>query len=402
MKNYHPFRENDFRELNPGGDNARYERAEGRRMLKTDVASDLDHPDVHRPWSHWSESETVHLVIAYSNPFRWDTRRRLANNAIRHLRNTPNVRLYVAELAYGDRPFELTGEHPDDVQLRTDSELWHKENIIKIATQRFPAGWKYGGYCDADFTFTRHDWALEGIHLLQHYDWVQGFSSYTDLSGKDPSGINRPCRMMSSFAWNRLHEAEVAYGRGKHDERKLIARLGCDPQGYGALSSIPAGSALGELGPGATGGMWLYTRTGYETVGGLLDTCILGSADWHMSYALVQKTNWGAELKRCTSPYVASLQRWQIRAMNLQRGVGCIDQHAVHHWHGSKTLRAYGERWHILRKHNFDPLVDLQADYQGIWKLSGNKPGLRDDLRRYFAERSEDNPNLMGHEKTIV
>ena len=99
--------------------------------------------------------------------------------------NCPNVRLHFGELAYGDRPFEVTDPlaNPDDVQLRTRHELFHKEDIGNRVVQTFPAGWKYGALIDADFHFTRHDWALETVHQLQHYEWVQCFSSYADLSG---------------------------------------------------------------------------------------------------------------------------------------------------------------------------------------------------------------------------
>ncbi|MGH7839387.1 MAG: hypothetical protein ACREQC_16395, partial [Candidatus Binataceae bacterium] len=70
----------------------------------------LNHPDVQRPWSEWSEGQTLHLAVAYSNPFRWRTRRILMNDFRRRATGWPNVKLYVGELAYGDRPFEVTGD----------------------------------------------------------------------------------------------------------------------------------------------------------------------------------------------------------------------------------------------------------------------------------------------------
>jgi hypothetical protein len=76
--------------------------------------------------------------------------------------------------------------------------------------------------------------------------------------------------------------------------------------------------------------------------------------------------------------------------------MGCIDNFATHAFHGSKALRAYGERWALLRKWNFNPATDIARDYQGLWRWTGNKPGLRDDVARYFIERSEDGPMLLG------
>ena len=90
------------------------------------------------------------------------------------------------------------------MQLRTDSNLWIKECAINEGVRRFPAGWQYGGYVDGDFHFTRHDWALEAIHMLQHHSFVQLFSTYADLTGETATSYSghRPYRMSTSFAWN--------------------------------------------------------------------------------------------------------------------------------------------------------------------------------------------------------
>jgi len=113
------------------------------------------HPDVHTPWRAWSEEQTLHVAAAYSNPVRWTSRRVLMNDFRDHMRASANVALHVGELAYGDRPFEVTGGDPNDVQLRTSHELWHKENILNLVVQRFPPGWRYGAVMDGDFHMTR-------------------------------------------------------------------------------------------------------------------------------------------------------------------------------------------------------------------------------------------------------
>lgn len=359
------------------------------------VRHDLRHPDVHRPWSNWSEDETLHLVTMYSNPFRWRTRRELFNDFRRHINCTPNVKLYVVELAYGDRPFEVTDpDSPTDTQLRTTSEMWHKENCINKGVEKFPAGWKYGGYADADFTFNRFDWGLEAIHMLQHYDFVQLFSSYVDITGETATSWkgHRPWRVTSSFAWNYLHQDIFLENKTSQ----------LDPGGdsYASLPSkdtFPFGYS-----PGATGGAWAWRRSAFNIVGGLLDVCILGSADWHMAFGLVQAINVAAEMKRCSEAYVKAVLQWQQRAVALNKNIGCVDNFAVHHWHGSKSQRAYGNRWEILKRWDFDPGVDISRDWQGVWQWTGTKPGLIQDVRRYFIERNEDDTNLRGSERELV
>lgn len=179
------------------------------------------HPDVHTPWKAWSEEQTLHVAVAYSNPVRWTTRRMLLNDFRQHMRASANVVLHTGELAYGDRPFEVTGGDPNDVQLRTSHELWHKENILNIVVQRFPPGWRYGAVIDGDFHMTRRDWALEAIHQLQHYDFVQLFSSYSDLSA-----AHGPFRIMASFAYNYVNRASNS------EYRSMLRAAAAAPYGY--------------------------------------------------------------------------------------------------------------------------------------------------------------------------
>ena len=367
------------------------------------IGSQLHHPDIHRPWSEWSEEQTLHLVAVYSNPYRWRKRRELFNDFIRHMRNSPNVKLYVVELAYGDRPHEVTGEDPSDVQLRTDCELWHKENLINVGVSRFPPGWKYGGYSDGDFHFTRHDWALEAIHMLQHHHFVQLFNVYANLTGETATSWqgHRPFSMSASFAWNYLHQEEFL--RIKKEQQQ---RWHKNDSYYGLPLPKMEGAFPFKQMPGAPGGAWAWRRKAFDTVGGMLETCIVGGADWHMAFGLINTRVEEREMK-AGRPYVQKILEWQDRAAKLQwdpgkSAIGCIDNFAVHHFHGSRMNRQYGDRWKLLVKHTFDPGPDLTKDWQGVLRWSGNKPGLRDDLRRYFITRNEDDPNLYGHEKPLA
>jgi hypothetical protein len=337
---------------------------------------------------------TYYVVSAYSNPYRWQRRREAFHDFRFHMETSPNVELHVVEVAFGDRPYEVTSpDNPLDLQLRTDSSLWIKECAINEGVRRFPPDWRYGGYVDGDFHFTRHDWALEAIHMLQHHSFVQLFSTYADLTGETATSHlgHRPYRMSTSFAWNYMHQTEFLSSR--------LARRGGTDTYYAPLPAsevFPFGHP-----PGATGGAWSWRRDAFDMVGGMLDTCILGSADWHQAFGLVQATNVAAEMKRCTQPYVQTVLNWQGRAAKLNRiegrsPMGCIDNFATHAFHGSKSLRAYGERWALLQKWAFDPATDIARDYQGLWRWTGNKPGLRDDVARYFIERSEDGPMLLG------
>jgi hypothetical protein len=326
----------------------------------------------------------LHVATSYSNPFRWNARRRLMHDAIQQLNGTKNVKLYVGELAYGDRPFEVTA-NPDhqtykEAQFRTSSELFHKENILNETIKTFDPDWEYGAYCDGDFTFTRNDWALEAIHLLQHYDFVQLFSTYTNLSAVTYGG-SQPEKIVKSFVRTYIDNG--------HQLPK-----GVDPSGHGLAYGYDYGNAAPYV--GATGGAWAFRRSAFNTVGALLDQAILGSGDWFMAFGLVSEPTskdqraMPRQATRYSPGYVAMVEAWQSRAATLKRNVGVLDQFVVHHYHGPKSDRGYGTRDEILIAHQFDPVMDLRRNSQGIYELTGNKPALRDAVRAYFISRNED------------
>ena len=354
----------------------------------------MQHPDVHQPWSAWSESQTLHVAAAYSNPFRWRTRRELSNDFRRHMEQSPNVQLHFGELAYGARPHEVTdAENPLDVQLRTSAELFHKENILNRVISRFPSNWQYGAYVDADFHFTRHDWALEAIHQLQHYDFVQLFSSYADLSGETYGTCQLPTRVNPSFAFNYVqngYRLPEGYANGGWRKRGSAAE-----NYYGAMVG-------GRRGVGATGGAWAFRRSAFETVGGLLDKCILGHGDWFMTFGLVGEEAPDMHIDGYAADYRNTILAWQKEAVKLRKNIGYVDCFALHNFHGSKMRRAYANRDTILVKHQFAPTTDLKPDWQGNYQLSGDKPALRDAIRMYFISRNEDDPNLYGKEQPLI
>jgi hypothetical protein len=359
----------------------------------------LNHPDVHLPWSQWSEDQTLHVATAYSNPFRWRTRRELANDFRRHMTSTSNVALHVGELAYGARPHEIVGGYPGDVPLRTQAELFHKENILNAVIRTFPSDWKYGAWVDADFHFTRHDWALEAIHQLQLYDFVQLFSSYADMSGETLGSGHLPLRVTPSFAFNYVQNGYNLPDGFINGGWRSATTAAAPDEYYGGVQAIGPGARRGV---GATGGAWAFRRSAFDAVGGMLDKCILGHGDWFMTFGLVGEEAPDMHIDGYTPDYRNAILSWQRNAARLKKNIGYVDGFAVHHWHGSKMRRGYASRDTILVKYKFAPSDDLKADWQGIWQLNNDKPALRDAIRQYFISRNEDDPNCYGSERPMV
>jgi len=155
-------------------------------------------------------------------------------------------------------------------------------------------------------------------------------------------------------------------------------------------------------GVGATGGGWAFRKTALQTVGGLLDQCILGHGDWFMAFGLICEKAPDMHIDGYSNEYRNVILQWQANAAKLKKNIGYIDAFAVHHFHGSKMKRGYVHRDTLLVKHKFSPLSDLQRDWQGIYQLTPDKPALRDDIRSYFLSRQEDDPNMYSPEKPMV
>jgi hypothetical protein len=298
---------------------------------------------------------TLHVVGVISNPARWNSRIRLFREWYKAMQATPNVKVYVVEIAYGDRAFEVTESiNPTHLQLRTKNELWHKENMINLAVKYLlPRDWKYVCWSDTDVFWNNPGWALETIHQLQHYDVVQPWSTCTDM------GFNDATRMFESFC--------------------NVLQQGVPMQTH---PSQPYKYAH-------TGFAWACTRKFWENVRGLMEWCVVGSADHHMAWAMINKVSHSVH-NGMSDGFKRAAKEWQDKAYKVTHGhMGCVKAHIEHRFHGSKKNRYYRERWQIFIDHKFDPYSDLAWDEQGLCYIR-NKKHLEEEIKKYNRARKED------------
>lgn len=311
------------------------------------------------PHDSGNKPSTLYVVTAVSNPCRYASRYRLYEDFAKMVADA-GATLITVEVAFGNRPWAVTMPgNPYHVQLRTTHELWHKENMLNLGIQRLPQDWEYVAWIDADVQFARPDWVRETLNQLQHYHVVQMFALAHDL---DPA--HQPFQTHYGFM-------------------------------YSYLNNRKQNSDYSNWHPGFA---WAARRESINILGGLIDWAILGAADRHMAHALigtVEKT-----LHRRLSPnYKKFCLMWQDRAEKyIQRNVGFVPGLLLHFWHGKKRDRRYAERWKILVDNEFDPMLDLKKDWQGLWQLTERNQMLRDDLRGYFRARNEDSIDLDNTE----
>jgi hypothetical protein len=314
--------------------------------------------------THHHKSAKLYVVCMISNPVQFSRRYKLYMEFERRMLRTRGVALYTVEVAIGNRRFEVTNHNnPRHLQIRTDTELWHKESALDLLVQRLPSDFQYLAWIDCDVEFNNRNWVDETLQQLQIYDVVQLFQTCADLG---PSG--ETLQTHSSFGW--------LYSQGK-------------PYRSGAGYGKPYWH---------TGFAWACTRRAWNGFGGLPTYAILGAADHHLALALIGQVRWSfpdVVDKRINKNYKSKLLELERRCeRHIKRNIGYVKGTILHFWHGKKKDRKYGERWSILIENDYDPETDIKLNDQGMVTLEDYKPQLRDDIRRYFRARNEDSIDL--------
>jgi hypothetical protein len=293
----------------------------------------------------------LYVIAVVSNPARFNRRYELFLEFCERMEKEEQVILISIELQQGSREFATNSI----IKLRTDDELWFKENLINVAVQTLPDDWEYMAWVDADLEFQNKNWVSDTIEALQTYKVVQLFSHCIDLGIKQET-----LQVHTGFMY--------AYCNG--EEYK--------PSKYGGGNYFHVGYA------------YAITKEAYDGLGGLLDFAILGSGDNHMCLAFVEKVDVSLNQK-LHEHYKLLAQIFQERCKKcIKKNVGFVHGTILHHFHGNKVDRKYVDRWQILIRNEFDPLRDIVKNSRGLWQLNDSKIQLRDDIRKYFRERNED------------
>ena len=296
---------------------------------------------------------SLYVIAVVSNPARFSRRYQLFNEFCERLSKEENLIVFSVELQQGSRPFQTNA----NLKLRTNDELWFKENLINIAASHLPEDWEYMAWIDTDLEFQNKNWVRETIEQLQTYKIVQLFSHAIDLGCKGET-----LQVHIGFCYQYVN-----------GETWKAPKYG------------------GTWHPGYA---WAIRRETYDKLGGLMDFPILGSADHHMSLAFIGLVDRYINSK-LNSNYKLLCKIFQERCDRfLEKNIGFVHGTILHNFHGNKADRRYQDRWNILTNNDFDPLRDIIKNSKGLWQLEGSKNKLRDEIIMYFRQRNEDSVDM--------
>ena len=296
------------------------------------------------------ERQTLYTILPYFNYCDFERRRTLFIEFVKHLRTFNHIRIVVVELVGATPLPKLRGVYKH-IKFPFTSPIWIKENLINLGVHALPSSWTHVAWIDADITFLNATWVQDTFDELSTHDIVQMFHTCVNLGPREQA-----FKVDKSFA-------------------------------YMSKDSGTPFSKTDRYGFWHPGYAWACTRAAWTQMDGLIEWAILGSADRHMSYALIGKvldsapTNIHANYKKLLSEY-----QNRCKGLRLSYVPGTI----LHHWHGSLENRKYRERWQILTHYKFNPNQDIFLTSHGLVSLTRTGNRLQKDLYEYFLGRTED------------
>jgi hypothetical protein len=310
------------------------------------------------PAARYVAAPDVGLVAAYFNPGRYRSRLRNFQLFAAPLLES-GAHFVVVECALPGQDFEL-GDFFRPIRTRSSSVLWHKERLLNLAIAHLPPRCTKVVWLDGDVLFENANWMPETSARLDRFAVMQPFSRAVRLP------LGRIMDTGEATAWEGF--AEV-------------------------MGRIPEAVSSGDFAVhGHTGFAWGMRREILQRHG-LYDACIAGGADHLMAHAFTGEWE-SACLDRMLgppAPYRAHAIGWCERIYeDVRARVGHVPGQLLHLWHGELPMRRYWQRLADLARAGFDPLRDVKTNADGCLEWASEHAALHDLMRRYFAERRED------------
>ena len=169
-----------------------------------------------------------------------------------YLENFQEIAIITIECSFLSLPFMLTEPYfePYNIQIRTESPLNLKYNLINIAISKMPNNFRNICWIDTNIQFLNDDWVKETILALKKFSVVKLYDEVNLAYKNQEDVIEEKKHQRTSFMNNKSPKTNKSLG---------------NPQ---------------------IGNAWAFKRDFVEKTFGLLDFCIIDEADEFINYCL--------------------------------------------------------------------------------------------------------------------
>jgi hypothetical protein len=341
---------------------------------------------------HLESQPPLYAISVFFDPYQTAFRRTLFERFVKKV-SSYDISLIVVELAFGDRPFEVTESgNPNHVQLRAGvgSEFFIKGALVNRGFQRLASidrAWRKAVWIDGDVAFLRDDWVEKTLSGLDHYAVLQPWSNSIDL-GPDYEVVTNE--------WG--HDVDKSFGAAFVGGDGMFQDPNLPEEGYGRGDwRAHAGYA------------WAIRRETFDGIGGVIDWMVTGNEDYMMAMGFSGKLRAfiikeEQEKKRTfTAGYKRRLLHFaDLCDRHVKRNLGYVPGTLCHGWHGRKGDRGYLSRVKINELSSFCPDTHLVYDSQGIPLITDENLALRDLLRKWMKSRCENATEVEPRDPAFV
>jgi hypothetical protein len=279
------------------------------------------------------------ICFVYFNPA---SSKRLLMNYL-YVKNhylTRRLPVYTIELVYKGREREIS----DSIIVRSDSIMFHKENLIRILEKKLPSCYTKLACIDADIIFSDDEWYERTSELLNNHDVVQPFSE--------------------CVWWDLTYTKE------------LIKRQ--------SIVLLPTKKIYWKY---HTGFAYCFRRDWYNKIG-FYDYCVIGGGDvlGVMGWMKLDLANTYNVLSKCMkTTFMEFYNKPSPRLTYLENNI------AYHLFHGARKDRQYENR-HLLLSDEDEITNIIKINRDGVYEWTDKyKAKLNELFYNYFVSRKDDN-----------
>jgi glycosyltransferase involved in cell wall biosynthesis len=260
----------------------------------------------------------------------------------------------VVESYSDDSLYRVNNLSQNVISVKNASVYWQKEALINIGIQKLlDDGCEYIMWLDTDIEFLTKNFLEHIINSTKFHGVSQVFRTAFRDSQYTNSNKKSTC-YHTTINPNDKHKV-------------LFNRIG-DP-GYG----------------------YCYHRN-YLTQNLLFDKAVVGTGDFLNLIGLegVDEQHLVNDrfFKNTSKDFINTYINWTKNNKKLQHGVGYANVDIKIYSHGSQRNRQYTNREKIIKKHNFQPSLDLIEKKSNVYTLTNSN--LESGIHQYFLNRKED------------